>query len=96
MSLASMSVDDRWERALADLVTRYVGASARASEVDEATQARTRILQYASTAIESASEYLSLLESATDTAIIGRARDQDENAGILLRYLILKYMVFRM
>lgn len=93
----SMSINDRWKLAVEDLAKRYERV---VDEVDEdgndtavVLRARTRLLQHATSAIETASEYMNLLENETDAGIIERARDQDENENILMRYLILKYIV---
>ncbi len=100
----SMSINDRWKLAVEDLAKRYERVVDVVDVVDEVDGedgndtavvlwARTRLLQHATSAIETASEYMNLLENETDAGIIERARDQDENENILMRYLILKYIV---
>ncbi len=90
--MSTQTIDEQWKRALADLVTRYPDEPGVILPVE--VKARTRLLQYATSAMKSASDFLTLLETGSDTDILEAANNQDENTGHLLRYLILKNIVF--
>lgn len=88
-----LQLEERWKQAL-----RQVSYECHQEEQDQLSEymmAKIKVLQHAATAMATAAEYLDSLEMESNSKLIEQNRNYDNNVKLLLRFMILKEIVFK-
>lgn len=88
-----LQLEERWKQALRQV--SHECHQEKQDQLSEYMMAKIKVLQHAATAMATAAEYLDSLEMESNSKLIEQNRNYDNNVKLLLRFMILKEIVFK-